>query len=92
MPHHSRTAPLVRRIQRLVRILLYHILGTVLGILPFLGVYVIFVYVLGVDFQSGHKGFKALMVFIISVGLLWWWIHRLIHNPTFMKFSQWLEK
>ena len=78
--------------QRVLRSLLYHILGTAIGILPFVCVYGFAVYVLGVDFQSGQKGFKALMVFLISVGLLWWMILRLIHNPTFMKLSQWLEK
>jgi len=92
MLHHSRPNAISTRIQRFLRFLLYHILGTLLGVLPFVFVYVAFAYVLEIDFQSGHKGLKALMTFLISVGLLWWFIHRLIHNPTFVKFSQWLEK
>ena len=79
-------------IQRVLRSFLYHILGTLLGILPFVCVYVFSVYVIGVDLQGGNKGFKAFIIFLISVGLLWWFITRLIRNPTFMKFSQWLEK
>ena len=92
MLHNSRPNANSIRIQRFIRFLLYHILGTLLGVLPFVFVYTTSVYVLEIDFQSGHKGFKALMVFVTSVGLLWWCINRLIRNPTFMKFSEWLEK
>ena len=92
MQHQTRPTPVAPRFQRVIRFLLYHILGTLLGILPFVLVYGTCVYVLDIDFQSGHKGLKALMTFLVSVGLLWWLIQRLIHNPTFMKFNQWLKK
>ncbi len=92
MRHQLKPSPISPGTQRILRSLLYHILGTALGILPFVCVYGFSVYVVGVDFESGHRGFKAFMIFLISVGLLWWMILRLIHNPTFMKLSQWLEK
>jgi len=92
MLQNPRPGHISTRIPRFLRFLLYHILGTLLGVLPFVFVYVTFVYVFEIDFQSGHKGLKALMTFLISVGLLWWFIHCLIDNPTFVKFSQWLEK